>query len=306
MVFREPGIAMTQYRRLLPATCLALLAVASAGAGAQDKAADLRQRYEQQRRSLDTSAFGRPLIINSNDSSGQPRGEVLAVLDHDYDTLVKTLRQPQAWCELMLLQTNVKRCDANGTEGGGKLDAFITRKHEQTVEDAYEVAFQHRVREADAQHFEVDISAAAGPLGTRDYRLTLEAVPLSKNKSVARLTYSYTAGTLARLASETYLSTAGRSKVGFTVVGRDGAGKPVHVGGIRGLAERSAMRYQLALEAVLDAVKAPPAQRAEARLQDWFDGIERYAVQLKEMSREDYLAMKRREFRAMRSGPMRG
>ena len=297
---------MTKHRRLLSATCLALMGLAWTNAHAQDKSAELRQRYEQQRRSLDASPFGRPLLIHSNDSSGQPRGEVLAVLDHDFDTLVKTLRQPQSWCDLMLLQTNVKRCAAHGGEGGGRLDAFITRKHEQTVDDAYEVAFQHRVRDAGARHFEVDISAAAGPLGTRDYRLTLQAVPMGERKSVARLTYSYSAGTLARLASETYLSTAGRNKVGFTVVGRDGAGKPMHVGGIRGLAERSAMRYQLALEAVLDAVKTAPAQRAEARLQDWFDGIERHALQLKEMSREDYLAMKRRELRTMHGAPSRG
>lgn len=284
-----------------PAACV-LLALVAGSAAAQDPAAALRQRYEEQRAAMASGPFGRPLAVRSNDSSSQPRGEVLAVLDHDFAAVVRALRQPQAWCDLMLLQTNVKRCEARGADAGARLAVAITRRHEQTLADAYEVQFDHRAAVTPGRHFAVDISAAEGPLGTRDYKLTLEAVPLSEGKTVTRLTYSYAAGTLARMASETYLATRGRDKVGFTVVGRNESGQPVYVGGIRGLAERSAMRYELALEAVLDAAKAPPAQRAEARLQDWFDGIERHAAQLKEMSREDYLSMKRRELQATQEG----
>jgi len=38
------------------------------------------------------------------------------------------------------------------------------------------------------------------------------------------------------------------------------------------------------------------AQRPEQRLQDWFDAIERHPRQLHELTREDCMAMKRREF----------
>lgn len=282
-----------------------LAAGLAAPAGAQDPSTTLRQRYEQQRAALEASPFGRPLLVHSNDSSGQPRGEVLAVLDHDFAAVAQTLREPQAWCDLMFLQTTVKACQARSATSNAQLLAFITRRHEQTLDDAYQVEFEHRVKLAPQRHLQVDLSAATGPVGTRDYRLTLEAIPLGETRTLTRLTYSYTAGTLASMAADAYLATSGRHKVGFTVIGRDSSGKPVHVGGIRGLAERSAMRYELALEAVLDAAAdAPPAQRAAVRLKRWFDGIERHTRQLQEMSREEYLAMKQRELQRapVRSG----
>jgi hypothetical protein len=285
---------MTTHPRRTPLrfTLLTVALLAGPVAGSQDPSSTLRQRYEQQRGSLEASPFGRPLLVHSNDSSGQPRGEVLAVLAHDFATVAQTLRDPQAWCDLMLLQTTVKGCQARNAQ----LVAFITRRHEQTIDEAYQVDFEHRVKLAPAQHLQVDISAATGPVGTRDYRLTLEAMPLGDARTLTRLTYSYTAGTWASMAADAYLATSGRHKVGFTVIGHDSAGKPVHVGGIRGLAERSAMRYELALEAVLDAAAdTPPAQRAAVRLKRWFDGIERHTRQLKEMSREEYLAMKQRD-----------
>jgi hypothetical protein len=296
----------TDHRRRPSArlAALALAACLAAVGAAQDPSLALRQRYEQQRAALEASPFGRPLLIESNDSSGQPRGEVLAVLDHDFASVARALREPQAWCDLMVLQTTVKGCQARSDPSHGHLVAFITRRHEQTIADAYKVDFEHRVALTPARHLQVDLSAASGPVGTRDYRLTLEAVPLDGARTVTRLTYSYTAGALASMASDAYLATAGRHKIGFTVVGRDSAGKPVHVGGIRGLAERSAMRYELALEAVLDAASGtPPAQRAMARLKRWFDGIERYTAQLKEMSREEYLSMKQKEMQAAQRAP---
>jgi len=294
----------TDHRCRPPARLVALTLAAwlPAFASAPDPSHALRQRYEQQRAALEASPFGRPLLVESNDSSGQPRGEVLAVLDHDFASVARTLREPQAWCDLMVLQTTVKGCEARS----GQLVVFITRRHEQTIADAYKVDFEHRLKLVPDRPLRVDISAASGPVGTRDYRLTLEAMPLDGTRTVTRLTYSYTAGALASMASDAYLATTGRHKIGFTVVGRDGSGKPVHVGGIRGLAERSAMRYELALEAVLDAASStPPAQRAMARLKRWFDGIERYTAQLKEMSREEYLLMKQRELLAAQRAPAR-
>ena len=86
--------------------------------------------------------------------------------------------------------------------------------------------------------------------------------------------------------------------MGFSVPGKDDAGRPVLVGGNRGVAERNTMRYYLALERVLAAQALPPEQRAEHRLRDWHAAIERHPRQLLEMSREDYLAMKRRELQA--------
>jgi hypothetical protein len=134
-------------------------------------------------------------------------------------------------------------------------------------------------------------------MGTRDYRIVVEAAPLDERHTVLRLRYEYGFGTMARLAMQAYLATAGRAKVGFTVVGHDAHGQPEYIGGVRGLVERNTMRYYLAIEAVLAADDASPAARLEHRLQAWFDATERYPRQLHELERPEYLAMKHDETR---------
>ena len=45
------------------------------------------------------------------------------------------------------------------------------------------------------------MSADEGPLGTRDYRLVLEAAPLDGGRTFLHLSYAYAYGTIARLAN---------------------------------------------------------------------------------------------------------
>ena len=191
-----------------------------------------------------------------------------------------------------MLQTNIKRCSA---DGGEVMHVAIARRHDQPVEQAFQVDFVHKVRDASARHLLVEVGASAGPLGTSDYKLDFEAVPLDAGSTFVRMSYGYSAGLAARLAAQAYLSTSGRDKVGFSVVGKDEAGRPVLVGGSRGVAERNTMRYYLALESVLATMALPQEQRAEHRLREWYAAVERYPRQLHEMSRDEYLAMKRRE-----------
>ena len=94
---------------------------------------------------------------------------------------------------------------------------------------------------------------------------------------------------------QAYLGTLGRGKVGFTATGTPAGGQPRYVGGTRGIVERNTMRYFLAIDAFLGAVSVPPQAQLEKRLRDWFSASERYARQLHEMERGEYLDMKRRE-----------
>ena len=48
----------------------------------------------------------------------------------------------------------------------------------------------------------------------------------------------------------------------------------------------------------LASLSAPPAEQLERRLDTWFAATEKYAAQLHEMDRAEYLAMKRSEYRA--------
>ena len=94
--------------------------------------------------------------------------------------------------------------------------------------------------------------------------------------------YGYSTGAMSQMAMKTYLSTSGAEKVGFSSEN----GKLV--GGTRGVIERNAMRYFLAIDAYLDTLGKP----VTARLDKWFGSTEKYAKQLREMSREEYLAVK--------------
>jgi len=82
--------------------------------------------------------------------------------------------------------------------------------------------------------------------------------------------------------------------VGFSSDGGDERGNPVPVGGLRGVVERNAVRYLLAMEAFLETRGVPGPARFEAMLGTWFDLAARYPA-LHEVSREEYLAAKRRE-----------
>lgn len=252
----------------------------------------LRAQYDRLSTQLASSPFQRPLLLHSSDDGAHPSGEMHAVLGHSFDTLAQSLRRADAWCELLTLPANVKRCRVTGDGAAPTLQLAIGRKTDQPVEEAHAVDFRFQVVAAQAQYLLVEMQAAKGPLGTSQYRLTLEAVPLDARRSFVRMRYAYANNLAARLATSAYLATAGRDKVGFSVVGRHPGGEPRYVGGIQGIAERNTMRYFLAIESYLDTLPTPPEQRLERRLRDWFLATERYPRQLHELTLEEYLASK--------------
>jgi hypothetical protein len=277
---------------LLTAACLlaALLPALPAHADGEQGGA-LAQRLETLRPQLAQSPFGRPLVLQSNNSDSAPHGDVYAVIDHPIAEVSQSLQKPEAWCGVMLLQTNVKRCSA----GGDALEVGVTRKYTDAPDSAQSMRFAWRQRAATPDRLDVEMLADSGPLGTSNYRLRFEVLPAGPQKSFVHLSYGYEAGFAARLATTTYLSTSGRDKVGFTVTGKDEQGKPVYVGGMQGVAERNVMRYFLAVDAYLDTAQSPPGELVERRLRQFHASLERYPAQLHETQLGEYLALKRRE-----------
>lgn len=271
-----------------------------AGALAQD-AQGLRARHASLQPALAESPFRRPLLLQATNSSDTPHGDVYSVIDHPFPAVSKALRAADNWCDMLLLQFNVKRCTPSGRTPNETLHVAIGRKAEQPAKDAYPVDFSYRVAAVQADYLSVQMRAEDGPFGTRDYRLTLEAVPLDGGHSFIHLSYSYTNGLAARLATQAYLATAGRHKVGFTVVGHDDEGRPQYVKGMQGIAERNTMRYFLAVDAFLDTLQLPEPRQSEQRLKQWFTATERYPQQLHELDWSEYLAMKRREMNLAQS-----
>ena len=280
------------------AVALVCLGVGIAHADDADanSAASLRAKYGALQDQLSHNQFQRPLYMDSSEISGGVTGDIYAVINYPFATAGAALNGPARWCDILSLHLNTKYCRASTSSQGSVLNVNIGKKHDQPLDEAYRVDFAYRVAAETPNYLKVRLNADEGPLSTRNYRIMLEAIPLEDGRTFIHLAYSYTYGLAGRLAMQAYLGTIGSDKVGFTVVGKQSDGQPLHVGGMRGLVERNTMRYYLAIEAFLGALSAPPQARLEKRLHDWFAAVERYPRQLHEMEQGEYLDMKRKEY----------
>ncbi|MDQ0044863.1 hypothetical protein [Variovorax boronicumulans] len=284
-VARRTGLAIVAIA-LVAASAPALAQQPSADTGA---AAALRAKLQALAPQLERNAFRRPLALESNEAADRLSGDVYALVDHPFARVSGALREPAAWCQVLMLHLNTKHCAVKG--GGATLAVAIGRKFDQPLSDAQTIAFAYTPGKADANYLNVRLSADTGPLSTRDYSIVFEATPADGGKTAIHLRYAYAYGTAARLAMKGYLATLGSDKVGFTPAGQGG-----YIGGVRGVVERNTMRYYLAIDSYLDA---PAAGQLEQRLGAWFDATEQYAKQLHEIEKSDYLTMKRHEFQRM-------
>ncbi len=270
--------------------------VTAAAALEEDPAGALRTQYLALKNELEQSRFQQRLYIESIERPSVLQGDVYAVVDYPIATVRDALTIPAQWCDALILHLNVKYCRPLPRGGHTVLSVAIGKKNDQPLADAYRVEFDHRVAAALPDYMEVYLNASRGPLGTSNYRITLEAVDLDDKRVFVHLRYSYKYGLWARVAMREYLRGTGSEKVGFTIIGNSDDPQPTFIGGVRGIVERNVMRYYLAIDAYLGALAAPAPERFEQSLERWFDATERYSRQLHEVDRDSYLAMKRREY----------
>ena len=288
---RSPG-AQPRWPRWLGIA--AVLLGFAAGAAAQDAAA-LRGKHAALREQLANNQFGRALAIESTETSGNLKGDVYAVAEQPYAVVGPALQGMDRWCDILMLHLNVKDCSWRGSGATSTLNVAIGRKFDQPLADTHKGEFAYRVLANTSDYLQIQLNADTGPLGTKDYRIVLEATPIDAKTSFVHLSYSYGFGMAARVAMQGYLATLGRSKVGFTIVDHKPDGTPVYADNVRGVIERNAMRYYLAIDAYLAALSVPAAEQPEKRIRGWIALVERYPKQLREMDPEEYLTMKRKE-----------
>ncbi len=249
---------------------------------------------------LAQNPFARPLVMDSYESASAVSGSAYAVLDSPFSTVSNAFKNPNYWCEVMILHINTKYCRANSDASPGILKVNIGKKTPQQLKDAFAVEFAMRVASITPDYLAVQVNADNGPLGTSNYRIELQAIPLPDGKTFMHLRYAYGFGVVARMAMQAYLSTVANDKVGFTPVNT--GKKTAYVGGMRGTVERNTMRYYLAIEAYLASLGKPPAQQFNARLEHWFDATEQYPLQLHEVDKNSYLTMKKSEYQRQQGG----
>jgi hypothetical protein len=277
----------------------AAAAVAQGGNAADTGAAAvMRARYEAIRPQLEQNQFGRPLFLVSLEDSKELNGDIYAIVDHPFDRVSAALADAANWCQILILPFNTKKCTADSGQG---LALYVGRKTQEPIELAFRINFAFQPASRTADYLKRVLKAQSGPMGTRNYVISLEATPLDAQRSLVHLSYAYSYGTVSKLAMKAYLATTGSAKVGFSTVEEDGIRR--YVGGMRGVMERNTMRYFLAIEAYLNSLSAPLGERLEKRLNEWYAYSEKYRRQLWEMERGEYLAMKRAETRRLALGP---
>jgi hypothetical protein len=280
----------------------AALMAASSGAHAQHAAepatesgaAALLEKHSALSRQLTENIYRRPLFLESSEGGNVVSGNAYAVLDSPFSTVSTTFKSPQRWCEMLILHINTKYCHAGSDGSPSMLKVSVGKKTPQELQDAYSLQFAYRLAAASPTYLAAQLQADKGPLGTSNYRIELQAVPLPGGKTFMHMRYSYGYGVASRLAMQGYLATAGNGKVGFTQIRQGPA--TTYVDGMRGAVERNTMRYYLAIEAYLASLDKPAAQQLEQRLGHWFDATEQYPRQLHEVDKESYLVMKRAEY----------
>lgn len=256
----------------------------------------LKAKYTELNIQLLNNPLKRAVFLNSEESPHDLKGEIYAVVDYPFATFNSALSRPAHWCDALILNINVKYCHTANTQQGDFLVLNIGKKYNQPLAETYRVEFKYNEMISTSNYFVAELDSKNGPLGTYDYRILIEATPLSDKQTFLHFTYAYSFGFPARLAMQAYLATFGRDKVGFTVTGKLSDGQPAYIQGIRGLVERNTMRYYLSIDAYLAALMAPAENQLEKSLQYWYNSSEQYARQLHEIERDEYLDMKQKEY----------
>ena len=195
-------------------------------------------KYELIKDDLEDNAYGIPIYIESLDENNTMRGEVYGILHHSFDKVRQALTAPENWCEIAPQHLNIKACTYRSLNNHCELTFYSGRKYYEKPDDVYQLPHRFHVEKFEESYFQAKLSSEKGPMGTKDYRIEVEVIPLEDSVSFIHFSYSYHYNFFTRLGMQAYLATFGRNKIGFSIVNTDEHGEPVYVHGIRGVIER--------------------------------------------------------------------
>jgi hypothetical protein len=256
---------------------------------------EMQHKYDEIKTELHTNVYNIPIYIQSSDADHTTLGEVYGVIPRAFNGVKDALTTPEVWCDIAPLHLNIKACTYQDIKSKHIVTFYAGRKFYEKADDVYQLSYHFKLNQVEDDYFHVTLFAKDGSMGTSDYHISAEAIPLDDSRTFIHFKYSYHYNFLTSMGMNTYLATIGRNKVGFSVTGKDKNGDPVYVGGVKGIIERNTIRYYFAIESYLDTLQVEPEKRFDARLNKWFDLTEKYPRQLHEMDRKDYLEFKEKE-----------
>ncbi|HEY0719619.1 MAG TPA: hypothetical protein VGE50_00045 [Gammaproteobacteria bacterium] len=253
----------------------------------------LLEQYHRLKNGHLTTLPGTSISLASTERDGAVSAEVITILPYPFTTLAPALAKGENWCQFMPLHFNIKACTYALHQGSEWLTLYSGRKTYQTPKESYALVYRFEVAHQDAGELSLHLHADSGPAGTRDYEMVVDALKVTEG-TLLHIRSSYRPSFTSSLLTSAYLSTSGRDKIGFTLIAKAGKAQPVQ--GLRGVIERNVMRYYLAIDTFLNTQSLPDASRHTSALQMWFKLNDSYPRQLHEMSEQEYLEIKQREW----------
>ncbi len=254
----------------------------------------LMGKYRQFEPELKKSPWPVPFHVDSAVKSSESRVDLYSVMEFPFTFVKKELRNPSHWCGILSLSNTVRACTFREAKGAWTLTVYSVDRPSDPIDKAYPIKYDF-LREEGEDYFNIFLRANAGPFYTKDHSFELESVPLSPGRTFIRLSYSYKYSYAGYYAMEAYSGLFLRGKTGFSPAGKNKDGSPIYVSGIQGGIERNIARYYLAILAYLKTSDVPADQRFEKRVDAWFDLTALFQGKLLGVSREEYLAMKRKD-----------
>lgn len=245
---------------------------------------------------LATDQSGVEFYTKSVPFEGGAETNIALIVDGiDIEKASASLYGPEAWCELLFLHINVKACTYGNSEDGQWIKLYMGRKFYQHPKKAKQIKLEFNSGISDDDLNWATLTADEGPFNTSDYYIGLFAIE-ANNGIYVQLRSSQKADSVATSATDLYFKTLGKNKVGFSIVGTDHNGKPKYSGGAQAALERNVVRYLLAAQIYMQTHSQTGIDGMRNRTKLWYDATEKYAEQLHEVERDDYLRDKEKEY----------
>jgi hypothetical protein len=248
----------------------------------------LLDKYHEIEKELEKNSGPFPFYIESSENKNAAHVDIYGTIKYPFEMVQKEFLVPTNWCDVLLPHPDVRACTYKKVIDTWLLNIYNVDKSSELLEDAYQMKFVYRVSVLQPVYFDIVLTAHEGPSHTRDHQFRLEAIPLEKNITFIHLRYSFGYSALGYFLMKIF----GGSRIGFSITGTDSVGNPIYVEGLRGSVERYVVSDYLAIVAYFDTLKAPPDQRFEKRISQWYDLMAGFKKQLFEITKEKYLKYK--------------
>jgi hypothetical protein len=220
---------------------------------------------------------------------------LLGTIPFKFSDVATVLAKPGSYCDFLPLLFNVKSCVITELNPVTRMKFYVAGKHYTPPITSYRIHAVFRMVGRTPDKIRVRMEADPDTPGKSDYDVDLMAIPLD-GETLMYLKSRYAPGRFTRIATNTYVNVFARDKPGFTEIQEPG-GKKKLITGFPAVIERSSVRAYFALKAYVLNYHLPPDKRFEACLKTWYDLNKPYKKQLYELERDQYLQIKRREYK---------